>query len=205
VRDIPGGVYRIGLYDGVSDENLSEVQFPWTTPLRATYRLVARGGPAWLTEFPELDVEPQRLETKLQEPNGNAVAAPRRSFEEPVPPEIDSNAELETPLGMASLALHVNGPGLKPGTETVTVVVTNDETHAEATGMPDASGQIRFVGLPEGMYTIAVSAPQRGTTTLHQKLPSMLPVHAFLSFRVDPNAEPMMGAVAFNKPKTKKK
>lgn len=46
------------------------------------------------------------------------------------------------------------------------------------------------------MYTIAVSAPQRGTTALRQRLPSMLTMEAFLQRPVDTHAAPQMGKVA---------
>ena len=60
----------------------TEAKFPWTGPVRATYRVVTRGGEAWVTQGPELDVEP------------------RRAFVAPIAPEVDPDADLMTPLGI---------------------------------------------------------------------------------------------------------
>ena len=59
--------------------------------------------------------------------------------------------------------------------------------------MADAHGQIRFVGLAEGMHTITVTAAGHGTTTLRQKLPTRIPVKVMMAPVVAQGAT--MGAV----------
>lgn len=200
IHELPSGDYRIEFGQGTTIEDLSHVKFPSATAVRATLQYSATMGA--ITVGRGLDPNTGKPVQTLEKPvDAQVKAALRQEAEQPVAPEIDPDAEMMTPMGMTSLALSVRGFGGQP--VGVTVVVTNDETHAQATGTADAQGQIRFVGLAEGMYTISVSAPNRQPTVLHQRLPSKLMVEAMMSGPMDPNAKPQMGAVVMWK-RTKK-